>query len=598
MAKWRAGILIILTLVLVLTYIIGSLRFNIGLGSTTTLRPPIARNALGPGGSEVSAFMMPTARDLHTAAYDTESDRMIVFGGDANSNGIVSELTNQTWAYDLNANSWSEKSSPESPPARWFHAMAYDSESDRVILFGGDISDSLGGEVDDTWAYHFNADAWSKMSPSIRPSPRTSHGMAYDSESDRTILYGGITPEGLSNETWAYDFNMNTWTNMTATDTPSALDIDVIAYDQESDLVILFGGFGRVGTGHGFKDETWAYDFNANSWMNLTSGTRPEPRGGHGMAYDSESDRVILFGGRPRSSDTWVYDVNSRTWTEMFPDMSPSARNIHTLAYDIESDRVVLFAGFTDEGGRNNETWAYDYNTNTWTPMTRPTPPQNLVAFAGAGVVNLTWDPPISDGGSPVTSYRVYRGTASDSLSLLVEVLSVLGYRDENVMAGTPYYYRVAAVTAAGEGAPSPGEQATPSAPPPPVDTTAPTVTITDRSNPSLIIGGPVASWTVTLRGTASDDVAVSRVELTTDGVSWVTATGTVSWEGTVTIFEGLNQIRVRAIDTAGNVAEAVKFIDIHGPPLLTWLLIAGLIAGAAASGVMAAIYRKRRRKV
>ena len=142
------------------------------------------------------------------------------------------------------------------------------------------------------------------------------------------------------------------------------------------------------------------------------------------------------------------------------------------------------------------------------------------------------------------------------------------------------------------------------------VDTTAPSVTITHTSLPSSFnpfIRFPVASWTITLSGTASDDVEVDRVELSAEwmddptpsadnGVNWVTATGTTSWEGTVTIFEGGNHIRVRAIDTSGNVAaEAGKFIDIHGPPLLGFLIL-GLIGGAGAT-VIAIFLLKRRRE-
>jgi hypothetical protein len=35
----------------------------------------------------------------------------------------------------------------------------------------------------------------------------------------------------------------------------------------------------------------------ANTWTNMNPSTHPGARSGHAMAYDSESDRVILFGG-------------------------------------------------------------------------------------------------------------------------------------------------------------------------------------------------------------------------------------------------------------------------------------------------------------
>jgi hypothetical protein len=42
--------------------------------------------------------------------------------------------------------------------------------------------------------------------------------MAYNSVADRVIMFGGQvdkTSFKYTNETWTYDFNTNTWTNMT-----------------------------------------------------------------------------------------------------------------------------------------------------------------------------------------------------------------------------------------------------------------------------------------------------------------------------------------------------------------------------------------------
>ena len=57
--------------------------------------------------------------------------------------------------------------------------------------------------------------------------------------------------------------------------------------------------------------------------------------------------------------------------------------------------------------------------------------------------------------------------------------------------------------------------------------------------------------------GTALDDVDVNKVELSTDGMTWVPAMGTTSWSDTVTLAEGPNTIFARATDTAGNTETA-----------------------------------------
>jgi fibronectin type 3 domain-containing protein len=56
---------------------------------------------------------------------------------------------------------------------------------------------------------------------------------------------------------------------------------------------------------------------------------------------------------------------------------------------------------------------------------------------------------PASNGGSPITQYRIYRGTSSGSGVLLTKVTST-SYVDTGAHRGT-YYYRITAVNAYGE---------------------------------------------------------------------------------------------------------------------------------------------------
>jgi N-acetylneuraminic acid mutarotase len=94
--------------------------------------------------------------------------------------------------------------------------MVYDAESDRVILFGG--LDAADQPLDDVWAYDYNTDSWEQVASG--PGGRWLQSMVYDSESDRVVVYGGIKERGcfdgaqkpkLFHDTWTYDFNGNTW---------------------------------------------------------------------------------------------------------------------------------------------------------------------------------------------------------------------------------------------------------------------------------------------------------------------------------------------------------------------------------------------------
>src|SRR5207253_2519357 len=101
-------------------------------------------------------------------------------------------------------------------------------------------------------------------------------------------------------------------------------------------------------------------------------------------------------------------------------------------------------------------------------PNSPPSAPQNLAATGGNAQVTLTWQAPASDGGSPVTNYKIYRGVAPGSEALLTTVGNVLTYTDSAVTNGVTYYYQVSAVNSPGEGAKSNEASATPNAPPPP----------------------------------------------------------------------------------------------------------------------------------
>src|SRR2546427_324770 len=167
------------------------------------------------------------------------------------------------------------------PSARADHAMAYDGQSDRIILFGGRGS---GGPYAETWTYDLNANAWSNMHPAASPSERANHAMAYDAASDRIIHFGGRVPSLIGSDgTWSYDTDANSWTERNASSRPPSRMEHAMAYDAESDRIIMFGGAaGTVGGGIGtvFND-AWAYEFDTNVWTRMNTPTRPSGRQAH-----------------------------------------------------------------------------------------------------------------------------------------------------------------------------------------------------------------------------------------------------------------------------------------------------------------------------
>ena len=325
--------------------------------------------------------------------YDSESDRIVLFSG-AISPYVVH---NGTWAYDYNTNTWENITPATSPGGRGVAAMAYDSESDRAILFAG-IRKYTPETVycwGDTWAFNYNTRTWENMTPEVSPRARCIHNMAYDSESDRVILYGGfwgdISASGgrrALNGTWAYDYNSNTWTKMNPVTTPGLLYAFGMAYDSESDRVILYGGKLKLNGYSTIKSETWAYDLNTDTWTNMDPPTNARQRDRFQMTYHAGWDRVILFGGDDGGDviydDSWAYDYNANNWTELEPVNHPSERYYSDLAYDEESDRVILFGGDLLDNPFN-ETWALDSAILIPAPMPIVIPDYRPTLFVIAG---------------------------------------------------------------------------------------------------------------------------------------------------------------------------------------------------------------------
>jgi hypothetical protein len=239
-------------------------------------------------------------------------------------------------------------------PATFTDGLGFDAESNRVVVADGKT----------TVAWDPSSGAWEDMAA---PGPTGMLGArtAYDAQADRLIKFGGWDP--LNDETWAYDFDANTWSEMSPEEHPVAGNFQAMAYDARSDRVILFGGADRVDVA---LPDTWAYDYESDTWTLMSPATSPPPRYYSTMVYDDSNDRTILFAGTDQWAsatlgDTWAYDHDADTWTQIDAP-GPTVRAWHAMAYDADSKSVVAFGGGLDRVAVTDETWILDGTTDTW----------------------------------------------------------------------------------------------------------------------------------------------------------------------------------------------------------------------------------------
>ncbi len=90
------------------------------------------------------------------------------------------------------------------------------------------------------------------------------------------------------------------------------------------------------------------------------------------------------------------------------------------------------------------------------TPVSRPSPPQNLLVTGGDGYCILSWLAPKNNGGFKVIKYSVYRGLSSGAEIYFKSLNSnITYYIDFSVINGKRYYYYVTALNIIGESYPS-----------------------------------------------------------------------------------------------------------------------------------------------
>lgn len=182
-----------------------------------------------------------------------------------------------------------------------------------------------------------------------------------------------------------------TWTNVTASVAPAPRNWVGMAYDSATGKVVLYGGY-NANYGVLFED-TWVY--HGGGWSELVStynhssvalSPHPNATSGLQMAYDPTLHGVLAFGGQAAYGAAYYNDTwlfKGGHWHQLYPKDSPPARSQYAMAYDPHTQRMVLFGGW-DGTTLLADTWVFNGTNWAKAPTTVAPPARQFAALAYA----------------------------------------------------------------------------------------------------------------------------------------------------------------------------------------------------------------------
>lgn len=308
----------------------------------------------------------PAARYGARMIYDTVGRQTILFGGRADAL-FGMKYFNDLWKFDSVSHSWEHIKTTLRPGPRLSPGMVYDPIRHQIIVFGGDSpKDRLG----DTWVYSLADNHWQEVTPANSPPPRSDLGLVYDEQNQVVILFSGYCRDDIRescDDTWAFDPTTNTWTEMKPETSPPIMYGHAMVYDSINHKTILWGGHEATyqngqQVSHQYGNTIWQYDYQQNSWQQVTATNSPPARYWHQAAFDTSNGTMFLFGGNGANAflaDTWIYDVADRAWHKDNANEHPSPRINPAMSYDPINECFVFFGGMAEGGTDLQDTWVY-----------------------------------------------------------------------------------------------------------------------------------------------------------------------------------------------------------------------------------------------
>lgn len=229
----------------------------------------------------------PSHRSDAAIAYDQQNDIVILHDGYCRDDSHPQD----TWVFDFDSVDWTQMNPEESPLPQYGHHMIYDTRNRMLLMYGGHWSipdTSRHGYSDGVWTYDYPTDTWTMIDEATTPPGRYWHNLAYDGDSGKMVMFGGSTAGfDTGDDTWLFDASTGSWEAVDSEETPPGRANSAMAYDEDHGKIIMFGGLPEWGEPP--LADLWALDPVEGTWQEVSSEAITEEE-------DAGSDRTGIPG--------------------------------------------------------------------------------------------------------------------------------------------------------------------------------------------------------------------------------------------------------------------------------------------------------------
>ena len=343
--------------------------------------------------------------DKPLMAYDVARNETILLGIDPTFKTLM-------YRWDVDSSSWKSVTPEKLPTCVHEGFLTYQSHNQRLATAGG-VCSSATAPVEETWEW--DGTNWA-LAATTATSRITSAAVAYDTDGQQIVRYGGASNFGSLQESFTYVLRDFEWIPLGITNVPSPRSLPAFRRDPVNKTIWVHGGLSEFsyGTSVAYLSDFWRYsdgtwykvksigapigciapltafdtdrnvlivvcngnevaEWNGSEWKSISVEEGPSARRFAALAYDQTIKKTVLFGGYDNVNfrdDTWTWD--GKAWTQVKPKTRPPHRSTMAMWYDPLAKKTILYSGvgrrdIDERVTRYSDMWSFD--GSNWTAM-------------------------------------------------------------------------------------------------------------------------------------------------------------------------------------------------------------------------------------